>query len=185
MTFMNTTIGVARVVKTPAIADATRRTEMETIICDLDGTLANCEHRVHHVQKVDGKGLKRKPDWNAFYAGVRDDTVNGAVLYVLDQFMNYGPSQFEVIFCSGRPERCREDTVEWLKEECRMWEPPRTQLLMRKDGDFRADYIVKQEIYDTHIKGKNVLFVMDDRQQVVDMWRRNGLKCFQVAEGNF
>ena len=56
---------------------------------------------------------------------------------------------------------------------------------MRKDGDFRADYIVKQEIYDMHIKGKNVLFVMDDRQQVVDMWRRNGLKCFQVAEGNF
>jgi len=59
-------------------------------------------------------------------------------------------------------------------------------LFMRPDGDFRADNIVKQEIYDTHIKGKHdVLFVMDDRQQVVDMWRRNGLTCFQVAEGNF
>jgi hypothetical protein len=56
---------------------------------------------------------------------------------------------------------------------------------MRKDGDFRADYIVKQEILDAHIPKDRVLFVLDDRQQVVDMWRRNGLMCFQVAEGNF
>ena len=76
----------------------------DLIICDLDGTLANCEHRVHHV--------RNKPkNWDAFYAGVRDDTVNGAVLYVLDQFLCYGSSTFEVTFCSGRPERCREDTV--------------------------------------------------------------------------
>ena len=148
------------------------------IVCDLDGTLANCEHRVHYV--------RNKPkNWDAFYAGVRDDTVNGAVLYVLSQFLYHGYSAFEIIFCSGRPERCREDTVWWLNEECRIWLPPVTRLLMRKDGDYRADYIVKQEIYDTHIKGKDVLFVLDDRQQVVDMWRRNGLTCFQVAEGNF
>ena len=147
-------------------------------ICDLDGTLANCEHRVHHV--------RNKPkNWDAFYAGVRDDTVNGAVLYVLSQFLYHGYSAFEIIFCSGRPERCREDTVWWLNEECRIWLPPVTRLLMRKDGDYRADYIVKQEILDAHIDKNRVLFVLDDRQQVVDMWRRNGLQCFQVAEGNF
>jgi hypothetical protein len=56
---------------------------------------------------------------------------------------------------------------------------------MRKDGDFRADNVVKQEILDAHIDKDRVLFVLDDRQQVVDMWRRNGLTCFQVAEGNF
>ena len=151
------------------------------IVCDLDGTLANCEHRVHHVQKVDGIGLKKKPDWEAFYAGVKDDTVNGAVYSVLDRFNAYGTPRMGLIFCSGRPERCRADTTEWLLQH-HFYD---YELLMRKDGDFRADHIVKQEILDNHINKEKVLFVMDDRQQVVDMWRRNGLMCFQVAAGNF
>jgi len=154
----------------------------DTIICDLDGTLANCEHRVHHV--------RNKPkNWDAFYAGVKDDTVNETVLQVLERFADgcedpfYGIPNFNIIFCSGRPERCREDTENWLHKQ---GFPRGTyKLFMRKDGDYRADYIVKQEIYDNQIKGTDVLFVLDDRQQVVDMWRRNGLVCFQVAEGNF
>ena len=147
----------------------------DVIVCDLDGTLANCEHRVHHVQN-------KPKNWDAFYAGVREDEINAPVLFVLDAFLNREPVPFELIFCSGRPERCRADTENWLREVCHITD---FTLLMRKDGDFRADYIVKQEILDAHIPKDRVLFVLDDRQQVVDMWRRNGLVCFQVAEGNF
>jgi hypothetical protein len=154
----------------------------DVIVCDLDGTLANCEHRVHHVQKTDGNGLKRKPDWDAFYAGVKDDTVNDAVIHVLDKFMFYETAIYSIIFCTGRPERCRADTEAWIKDMCHIYG---FTLLMRKDGDFRADHVVKQEILDKYIDKDRVLFVLDDRQQVVDMWRRNGLTCFQVAEGNF
>jgi hypothetical protein len=150
----------------------------DTIICDLDGTLANCEHRVHHV--------RNKPkNWDAFYAGVRDDEINGPVLHTVSKFLFYEGGSYHIIFCSGRPERCREDTVWWLKEVAHIWDYKYTTLLMRKDGDHRADYIVKQEILNEHIDKDRVLFVLDDRQQVVDMWRRNGLTCFQVAEGNF
>ena len=154
----------------------------DIIVCDLDGTLANCEHRVHHVQKTDGAGLRRKPNWDAFYAGEREDAVNAPVLHVLDKFMFYEATIYNIIFCSGRPERCRADTEAWIKEMCHIY---KFTLLMRKDGDYRADYIVKQEILDAHIPKDRVPFVLDDRQQVVDMWRRNGLACFQVAEGNF
>ena len=147
----------------------------DVIVCDLDGTLANCEHRVHHVQN-------KPKNWDAFYAGVREDGINVPVLFVLDAFLNREPIPFELIFCSGRPERCRADTEWWLDEVCHI---TNFTLLMRKDGDFRADYIVKQEILDNAIPKDRVLFVLDDRQQVVDMWRRNGLTCFQVAEGNF
>lgn len=151
----------------------------KAIICDLDGTLANCEHRVHHVQ---GK----PKNWDAFYAGIRHDKVNEAVLQVVDRFLCYGQPYFNILFCSGRPERCRKDTERWLEEEARMWSPPETALLMRKDGDYRQDCIVKEELYNAHIKGRyEVLFVLDDRQQVVDMWRANGLTCFQVAPGQF
>jgi hydroxymethylpyrimidine pyrophosphatase-like HAD family hydrolase len=148
------------------------------IICDLDGTLANCEHRVHHVQKVDGNGLKKRPNWEAFYAGVKDDTVNPAVGITIRSLLD---GDYPIIFCSGRPERCRADTEAWLAKHY-IYD---YTLLMRPDGDFRADYIVKQEILDNHIDKDRVLFVMDDRQQVVDMWRRNGLTCFQVAKGDF
>lgn len=150
----------------------------DTIVCDLDGTLANCEHRVHHV-------ANKPKNWDAFYAGIPGDTVNLAVLNVLHTYLTAEVS-YELIFCSGRPERCREDTVAWIHKAGfhRGHKAPYT-LLMRKDGDFRADYIVKQEILDNHIDKDRVLFVLDDRQQVVDMWRRNGLTCFQVAPGDF
>jgi len=159
----------------------------DIIVCDLDGTLANCEHRVHHVQRVDGNGLKKKPNWDAFYAGVLQDTVNEAVRSVLYSMYDMERSRdrnLELIFCSGRPERCRADTVSWL---CNVvgFSSLEFTLLMRKDGDYRADYVVKQEILDASIPKDRVLFVLDDRQQVVDMWRRNGLTCFQVAPGDF
>ena len=146
------------------------------IVCDLDGTLADCEHRVHHVRNT-------PKNWDAFFAGVRDDKVNAAIHHLLVTYQGakfYSP--FSIIFCSGRPERCRADTEDWLREVCHITD---YTLLMRKDGDFRADHIVKQEILDNSIPKEHVLFVLDDRQQVVDMWRRNGLVCFQVAEGNF
>ncbi len=57
---------------------------------------------------------------------------------------------------------------------------------MRQEGDTRKDVLVKQEIYEREIKGRyNVLFVLDDRQQVVDGWRALGLTVFQVAPGDF
>lgn len=164
----------------------------QIIICDLDGTLCNCEHRVHHVQRIDdATKLKRKPDWDAFYAGVKDDTVNEAVLRVLENFLDSNHWDYELIFSSGRPERCRADTELWLQEhgfdrrfDCGEDGYPYT-LLMRKDGDYRPDYVVKQRMLDKYIDKERVLFAMDDRNQVVDMWRRNGITCFQVQDGNF
>ena len=57
---------------------------------------------------------------------------------------------------------------------------------MRTIGDHRSDFIIKQEIYEREFKGKyNVLYVLDDRNQTVNMWRALGLTCLQVAAGDF
>jgi hypothetical protein len=57
---------------------------------------------------------------------------------------------------------------------------------MRVTGDKKKDSALKEEIYNKYIKGKyNVLFVLDDRQKVVDKWRELGLTCLQVNSGNF
>lgn len=146
------------------------------VICDIDGTIANCEHRKHYV-------TERPKNHEAFYAGVKDDTPIWSVIKLVQTLLAYEGSQHELVFVTGRPERCRTDTVEWLKHTHLY--PNDYTLLMRKDKDYRQDYIVKQEILDTHIDKSRVWLVLDDRKQVVDMWRRNGLTCLQVADGDF
>lgn len=57
---------------------------------------------------------------------------------------------------------------------------------MRPEGDIRKDSIVKREIFENYIRDYyNIQFVLDDRNQVVEMWRSLGLKCLQVQEGDF
>ena len=57
---------------------------------------------------------------------------------------------------------------------------------MRPDNDTREDFIVKKELLDKHITPfYSPIVAIDDRSQVVKMWRDNGVNCWQVAEGNF
>lgn len=131
------------------------------IIVDIDGTLAHMTDRSPY-------------DYSKVSTDIVDKTIRGIVnMYSLDM---------GVIVVSGRKDECKKETELWLRENKIYFH----ELHMRKTEDNRADYIVKKEIYDEHIKGKyNVLFVLDDRDQVVRMWREEGLKCLQVAEGSF
>lgn len=88
-----------------------------------------------------------------------------------------------VVFMSGRTDGCREATERWLREHVAV---PYLALHMRAAGDMRKDAIVKAELFDAHVRhAYRVALVLDDRQQVVDMWRSLGLTVFQVAEGKF
>lgn len=87
-----------------------------------------------------------------------------------------------VIVMSGRDGSCREQTLDWLDVHNVLWD----YVFMREAGDMRKDSIVKLELFNTHIRDEyDVQFVLDDRQQVVDMWRALGLLCLQVAPGDF
>jgi predicted kinase len=134
------------------------------IIVDIDGTLAHrCDRQWFDYSKVDQDEL--------------DVTVDGIV-------RAYAKMGYIILIVSGREatDECYHRTNTWLKKH----NIPFYDLMMRKEGDFRRDSIVKKEIYNNYIKDKfDVEFVLDDRQQVVDMWREIGLKCLQVAPGNF
>jgi len=59
-------------------------------------------------------------------------------------------------------------------------------LRMRKNGDYTPDDVLKKAWLDELFPDKGyILCVFDDRDKVVNMWRREGLTCFQVAPGNF
>ena len=146
------------------------------IIFDIDGTLADITHRRHHV-------MTKPKNWKAFIAGASQDAVNEPIARVARHFAVWGAHR--IILCSGRNEAQREITEAWLAE---MWgEGARHErLYMRADLDYRADDIIKSELLDKILAdGYHPELVFDDRKRVVDMWRRRGLTCCQVAEGDF
>ena len=148
----------------------------DAIICDLDGTLADFEHRTHLVNTKPKK-------FEQFYDECDKDSVIVPVWEIIYKMCidSYKP-KYKLIFVTGRPERTRSKTTAWLFNMCRFID---YTLYMRADGDRRPDDIIKQEILDKYLDKSKILFVLDDRQKVVDMWRRNGLTCLQVAEGKF
>jgi hypothetical protein len=142
----------------------------ELVIFDIDGTLADISERVQHV--------RRKPkNWNAFNAEMAQDKAIHSMVRLCNVLYAAG---IRIILCSGRNEKNRPETIEWLNKQGVNYH----ELLLRKDEDFRSDAVVKREILQGMDKSK-ILFVVEDRSRVVEMWRSEGLTCLQCAPGEF
>ena len=145
----------------------------KVVLFDMDGTLADIRHRRTFLDQSTA-------DWKAFNAAMGDDTPNVPIVSLYTSLWDSG--SYELIIVTGRNERYRKLTEQWLS-----WnEIPFGRMLMRADDDSRADHIIKEEILDQLLgEGKTILFTVDDRQQVVDMWRRRGITCLQCDVGDF
>lgn len=133
------------------------------VLVDVDGTVALCGDRSPFDE-----------------ATVDQDQPNTPVVEVVRALAAAGN---RIVFVSARTDGCREATRAWLQEHVGV---PIEALLMRHSGDFRKDFVVKQEIFDACIRHRYaVTCVVDDRRQVVDMWRAMGLTVLHVAEGEF
>tara|TARA_Y100000114_G_C11748468_1_gene322924 strand:- start:548 stop:1054 length:507 start_codon:yes stop_codon:yes gene_type:complete len=167
--------------------------EKNTIIFDLDGTLAIIDRRREHATKPNGK-----INWDEFFnpAHIAFDEPNEPVIKLAQMFKEKG---FKIVIFSGRNDISFDRTVEWLE-----WnDVPFDLLVMRPDkfkpkswpianGNpatpemrFMPDEILKKEMLNTFLNIDEVFLVVDDRQKVVDMWRELGLNTWQVAPGNF
>lgn len=135
----------------------------KAILVDIDGTVAD-------------KGERSPYDW----ASVGGDTPKTNVINIV----NHLSEKYKIIFFSGRDEVCRDQTIEWLSNNLKCGE---FELYMRQQNDNRKDSIVKKEMFDKYIRDKYFIeSVIDDRQQVVDMYRKEiGLTVMQVDYGNF
>ena len=144
------------------------------VVFDIDGTLANIEHRLHHVRS-------KPKNWKAFDAGIPNDKVNLPVAEIFWSLKDVVGN--DNIFASGRNERSRQATEDWLQDN-NLWDY-HSKLYMRKADDYRSDDIVKQEMLDQIIVdyGKKPDMVFDDRPRVVRMWRDNGIFVFNVYQG--
>lgn len=146
---------------------------MKTVLFDIDGTLADIEHRRSFLRR-------NSPDWKQFNAEMGSDTPNQPIVQLY--LVLWESSKYNIELVTGRNEEFRKITENWL-----VWnEIPFNKIHMRKDKDNRPDHIIKKEILDELLKsGYEIEFVVDDRQQVVDMWRANGIVCLQCDVGDF
>ncbi len=147
----------------------------DIIIFDIDGTLANLDHRRPMVENLDHD----KQDWKSFLHdwNVIKDTPVENIVRLAKLFYDL---EFKIYLCSGRTEVVEQTTRLWLKLNDIKYD----KLFMRKRDDSRKDDLVKKDFLKEMDKDR-IWFVVDDRQSVVDMWRSEGLTVLQCAPGNF
>lgn len=147
------------------------------IIFDLDGTLALIDERRKISTKMNGK-----LDWDIFFnsTNIKLDKPNIPVISILKSL---NKEDFKIYILTGRLETTKKASLKWLSENNIEFD----QFWMRKDNNvekFLSDEILKEN-WLLEIGKNNIMCVFDDRTKIVNMWRRNGVTCFQVADGNF
>lgn len=137
----------------------------EAILVDVDGTLAH----------IDSNNPRNPYDASRAHEDILDD----AVSLLTAMCYQHG---YRVIILTGRHSGHLQVTKDWLAANGVDYD----EIHCREEGDTRADYIVKKELFDQHVKDRyNVKFVVDDRPSVCRMWRSIGLKTLQVGDPHF
>lgn len=164
------------------------------VICDLDGTMCNIDHRLSTVRPPKAweeevalaKKEKRKnvhnwkADWAAFFRNLGGDQLNQWCADIVDKFS----TSTQIVYCSGRPDDHRKTTQKWLEENNVDFHG--AHLYMRPRGDHREDSIIKEIILDFEILTRfEPYFAIDDRARVVAMWRKRGITTLACADGDF
>ncbi|MFJ3929777.1 MULTISPECIES: hypothetical protein [unclassified Streptomyces] len=137
-------------------------------VFDLDNTLADTAHRQHLLQR-------RPRDWNAFFAAAPQDPplAEGVLL------CRRAAEECEVVYLTGRPERCREATLAWLAAQ----ELPAGRLLMRPPADRRPARVTKLEALRRLARSREVRMLVDDDELVCRDAERAGHRVVRAVWG--
>lgn len=147
----------------------TQRTK--AVIFDVDGTIANNDHRRAWVQT-------KPKNWKAYNATMSEDRPIENII----NLANILHAHYNIIIVTARSDDHEDTTRNWLQRH----NVKHDFIYFRKDKDYRDDSIVKSEILDIILEhGHEPVMVFDDRNKVVNMWRERGLQCLQVAPGDF
>lgn len=148
---------------------------MKYIVFDIDGVLADCSHRLHYIQG-DNK------DYEKFYSDeeiLKDTPIPnlGNILFEIRN-ANYKGSNTDIKFITARNIKCLTATAEWLEKRFgTMLEEG--DILMRPANDYRPAHEVKEDLIKKHIGFENILFALDDDDQVNEMYKKHGVMCYK------
>jgi len=148
----------------------------KVVVCDIDGTIADCTHRLQYAQG-------ESKDWDKFFSLMASDTPRTDVIKQLSDIASQHKAR--VLFVSARPETYRAFTLHWLKKHLdgSGIDHHSLLLIMRESNDKRQDTFVKGDIYSKYLKDLDIVAVFDDRPSVIRMWRELGLNVIDVGKG--
>lgn len=142
----------------------------KTVLVDLDGTISNPSHRLYLIQN-------KPKNWPEFEAGIMDDPIFPEVIDLVKLYYNAG---HRIVIVTARPERCRDMTIAHLDNVAKLryyYE----KIEMRSNDDFRPGHLIKKEKLDKlRSEGHDIYLALDDNDDICEMYRNNGVKCFQV-----
>lgn len=147
----------------------------QLVIVDIDGTITDASHRIHFVRNVAGR-----KDWDAFYAALSKDPQRKEVIRDVEMLAKVS----DILLITGRAEKYRIPTIVWLRDNDVKFIP--AGLLMRPDDDRREDTVVKKELLDRWLEGKepyDSIIALDDRPRVIRMWKEEGFVTIDVGDG--
>ena len=136
------------------------------VICDIDGTVANNDHRQHLLQ-----GFKT---WDKFFAHLSEDL---PISEVIEFVINLHDEGKDVVFVTGRPARYEKATRKWLEKYFDF----EIKLIMRQDQDKRNKIDVKKEIFLENFKPKDIFLVIDNDRDLIKMWQSLSLNTKLVS----
>jgi hypothetical protein len=143
----------------------------DTVVVDLDGTLADIEHRRHFIA-----GKRR--DWKAFHEACARDRPNEWCVRLVNAVRAAG---LRVELVSGRSQAVERQTLDWLSRAFDGDVSGMNLVLLRPHGNMTKDVELKREWLKKYGKDR-VLFAVDDRMRVVHMWREEGVVCLQCDD---
>ena len=141
------------------------------VVVDLDGTLANVDHRRHLI-----RGGRR--DWKAFHEACIDDAPNEWCVRLIQTLRAAG---YGIELASGRSQTVEALTLQWLERVFAGDLSGIRLVLLRPRGSSVPDTELKREWARSFGK-KRILFAVCDRGRVVRMWREEGVTCLQCDD---
>ena len=142
------------------------------VIFDMDGVLANGDHRQHLLNKTG------KKDWKAFFARAGDD----ALIEEVARLTHLLDRDLSVVLLTARPTTIQDLTLDWLARFEVRWD----LLVMRRDRDFSPSPEAKRHaLQQLRDKGFGVLLAFDDDRRNVDMFHDEGVPCIYLHSGYY
>lgn len=157
---------------------------MDIVVVDIDGTITDASERAKKYLND-----KKPQDWDGFYAACGQDRPITEIVKLVEALSD----SYGIVFCTGRRRSTNEATRQWIRDNMKNFRYNTNgvmglPILYRNDGDKRHDTEVKPELLNEYLKQHpdyRVSFILEDRNSMVQKWRKLGFKCLQVADGDF
>jgi len=137
------------------------------VLCDIDGTVANNDHRQHL--------LKEYKDWDLFFSKLDQDEPIEKIIKIVNEYAEQG---FLIYFLTGRPQRYELKTRQWLEEFFKF----QINLIMRKDDDSRNKLLIKKELFEENFQAKDILVCIENDPKLCKLWESLELAVVNVND---